>query len=897
MANNLSGQVDLVSAIEGTALPANTDVASFTDGTLTDTAADFTATIDWGDGVTTTGTVVGANGSFTVDGGHTYGDDNFFSPVVTVTRTADNAQLVLQGGVNVADADRLNGFGESAITGNPNQAFTNVAVATFTNNPAFPNDPGDFTVNIDWGDGTTTAGTLVLNGSTYTVTGSHTYTTAGNFTITTFMGDDSPDASFSFATTQANIGFGGTEVFNAATETIAVPTGTTVATFADNSGLASTNYMAMIDWGDGTTTTGVVSGSNGSFTVTSASDHTYADEGNFTEVVTITRTTDNATIAPSGTVAVADTDNLSASGVTATILGDPNVTLNNVTLATFTDSNTTNVAGDFLATIDWGDGTTSTGTVSGSSGSFTVTDSHTYAHNGQDTITVDVSEDPNAQAVAFANATDTALIGIAPVSGGSVDIAEGAAVPAGTQLAVFADSHNLDTAASFTASIDWGDGTTTTGTVVGANGSFTVTGGPHTYTGDAGDEGRNTVTTTLTRISDNSSASALGTVTISDSDNLTVIGDNISGSQGTPLNNVQVATFSDTFTGNSAGDFTAFVDWGDGTTTLGTVSGSGGSFTVDGSHTYATAGTDTVTVTIADDPFLTARASGTGTATIAARTLSGQIVLTSATDSTALSNNTAVATFSDTDTLDMAGDFTATIDWGDGVTTTGTVVGSNGSFTVDGGHTYADEGSDVASVTLTHNPDGAHATASGSVAVAEDDVLTAHNATIKVKADETFSAAVATFSDTDTANVAGDFTATIDWGDGTTNTGTVSGSNGSFTVSGSHAYAHPGNEDVTVTLSDNAPGSANAVAHSDANVSSAGRGKDPAPQSVLEAGGVSLSQWDGAGLSLLNQFAAAGFGSGGGSPAIDTGTTSPMTQALATESSFLTSPTPHPQGN
>ena len=81
-------------------------------------------------------------------------------------------------------------------------------------------------------------------------------------------------------------------------------------------------------------------------------------------------------------------------------------------------------------------------------------------------------------------------------------------------------------------------------------------------------------------------------------------------------------------------------------------------------------------------------------------------MLTSATDSTALSNNTAVATFSDTDTLDMAGDFTATIDWGDGVTTTGTVVGSNGSFTVDGGHTYADEGSDVASVTLTTTPMG-----------------------------------------------------------------------------------------------------------------------------------------------------------------------------------------------
>jgi len=273
------------------------------------------------------------------------------------------------------------------------------------------------------------------------------------------------------------------------------------------------------------------------------------------------------------------------------------------------------------------------------------------------------------------------------------------------------------------------------------------------------------------------------------------------------------------------------------------------------------------------------------------------MALTSATESTALSSNTAVATFSDTDASDVAGDFTATIDWGDGVTTTGTVVGSNGSFTVDGGHTYADEGSDAATVTLTHNPDGAHATASGSVAVAEDDVLTAHNATIKVKANETFSAAVATFSDTDRANVAGDFAATIDWGDGTTSAGTVSGSNGSFTVSGSHAYAHPGNEDVTVTLSDDAPGSARSVAHSDANVSSDGRGKDPAPQSELGAGGAPLSLWGGAGLLLLNQFAAAGFGSGGGSPPIDTGPPSPITQALASETSTLTSPTAHPHGN
>ena len=194
MPNNLSGQVDLVSAIEGTPLGGTTDVASFTDGTLTDTASDFIATIDWGDGITTTGTVVGSNGNFTVEGGHTYADDNFVSPVVTVTRTTDNAQLQMFGGVNVSDADNLTGHSAPTITANPNQALTNVTVATFTDTYTGHADGSDFTVNIDWGDGTTTAGTLTGSGGSFTVTGSHTYATAGNFSITTFMNDDSPDA-------------------------------------------------------------------------------------------------------------------------------------------------------------------------------------------------------------------------------------------------------------------------------------------------------------------------------------------------------------------------------------------------------------------------------------------------------------------------------------------------------------------------------------------------------------------------------------------------------------------------------------------------------------------------------------------------------------------------------
>jgi hypothetical protein len=49
-----------------------------------------------------------------------------------------------------------------------------------------------------------------------------------------------------------------------------------------------------------------------------------------------------------------------------------------------------------------------------------------------------------------------------------------------------------------------------------------------------------------------------------------------------------------------------------------------------------------------------------------------------------------VATFTTSDTADSAGAFTATILWGDGSTSNGIVMGSKGSFTVTGSHTFAD---------------------------------------------------------------------------------------------------------------------------------------------------------------------------------------------------------------
>src|SRR5262249_39222690 len=146
-----------------------------------------------------------------------------------------------------------------------------------------------------------------------------------------------------------------------------------------------------------------------------------------------------------------------------------------------------------------------------------------------------------------------------------------------------------------------------------------------------------------------------------------------------------------------------------------------------------------------------------------------------------------VATFADTTGSHVASDYTATIDWGDGATTGGTVSGSGQSFTVTGGHTYADEtgvagGSPDMKGTITRTSDNTTITATGEVVVADADFLTMHNRTVGSSANQALTnVTVATFSDSYIGQVASDLQVTIDWGDGSTvDTGTLSGSAGSF---------------------------------------------------------------------------------------------------------------------
>ena len=96
---------------------------------------------------------------------------------------------------------------------------------------------------------------------------------------------------------------------------------------------------------------------------------------------------------------------------------------------------------------------------------------------------------------------------------------------------------------------------------------------------------------------------------------LTVSGANTATTSG-PVTKVN-ANFTDASPGAASADW-ATIDWGDGTSYTGVVSGGSGSFTATGSHIYATNGTHTITVTIIDS---------LGAATTAGTTFTGGLQL------------------------------------------------------------------------------------------------------------------------------------------------------------------------------------------------------------------------------------------------------------------------------
>jgi hypothetical protein len=591
-------------------------------------------------------------------------------------------------------------------------------------------------------------------------------------------------------------------------------------------------FTATIDWGDLTApTAGVITPVVGGFDVSGT--HTYVEDGTYTATVTITDLADGNTVAPT-TTATVDEQSLS---ITAKAFSVPENSSASVLVATASDPGSPDPGTDFTATIDWGDGTTTPGTVTATGGGdFNITGSHAYADEGSHSVSTTFLETSQAgfgsvtaSATGTVTEADVLTSGAITLPAGTV---EGQVLPATTQIATFSNTgYPTNVASDFTATINWGDGTpVTAGTVVSlGGGSFGVQGG-HTYAEEGSftasivvaDDAPGTASITITGTIDILNAPLTGTAVT------------LHGTEGAPLTNVDVATFVDADPLGDPNDMVATIDWGDGSpVTAGTVvqdaqlpPGGGTSFHVQGSHTYTEEKTANypVTVTITDrgdDDTLPLNSPFVSTTTVASTAAIVQSPILPvanslvATEGKAIAVGTHLATFTDTGGADPVGDYTATVDFGDGsgAHPAGVTALGPGNFAVvsTSAFTYADEGSFALTVAITDSdvstPGGTPTTAETTATVTvKDAALTAGAAGAQSGSTGVPLAAVVvgSFTDANTGATTADFTGTIDWGDGSPNSvaSFVSTGGGGFNATGNHTYAKPGAYTVTTSVID-----------------------------------------------------------------------------------------------
>jgi hypothetical protein len=208
---------------------------------------------------------------------------------------------------------------------------------------------------------------------------------------------------------------------------------------------------------------------------------------------------------------------------------------------------------------------------------------------------------------------------------------------------------------------------------------------------------------------------------------LVITAKSFSTQEAAPLSRTILATFSDDAAGApgsfscSASTYTGTVDWGDGSAPepVNIADRFGGdfalcAFTITGDHKYAHFGVFTTTVSISGGP-LGHAGTDTGQITVADVGIAGEGKDANATTGTPFVGE--VAEFKDQNQLSSAGDFTASIDWGDATPiTTGVITGNNGNFSVSGTHTYASAGSFAVRTTFSH-PTAAPAVALSTMTV------------------------------------------------------------------------------------------------------------------------------------------------------------------------------------
>ena len=425
-------------------------VATFTDANSYALPTDFTATVQWGDGITTTSGSTslaisqtdGPGSAFVVKGTHFYFTATTGMPPeilkITITENVGGNSVSTQGTASVSEPTihaAITGF--TAYVGIP---YTG-PVATFTDD-APDSNLSDYSATITWGDGTTTKGTITASNSAgqgfiVTDAGAHVYKTATtgqtSYVVTVSISksavNDEGDTLDESGEAQGNLAVSAPTLhgaFSGFTAYVGIPYTGPVATFTDDApDLNLKDYAATINWGDGTTTAGAISQSNSAgqgYIVSDAGAHVYkkatTGQTSFVVTVMISKTatgTQGASLNESTTVqgnvpVAASTLHVAISGFTG-YLGIAYTG----PVATFTDDAPDLNLKDYSATISWGDGTTTKGTITQSNSAgqgYIVTDAgaHTYKKvtTGQTSYVITVLVTKTATGTQGATTTESA---------------------------------------------------------------------------------------------------------------------------------------------------------------------------------------------------------------------------------------------------------------------------------------------------------------------------------------------------------------------------------------------------------------------------------------------------------------------------------------------------------
>ncbi len=285
---------------------SNVVISTFTDADTIENATDYSATVNWGDGLSSAGLVAytgnaGGVNHYTITGTHAYTASGTFATSVIVTDHGGTFTAI-SGGISttttlqplppiagIGATVNVNGLAAgttpTAPTATAGTVTGSVPLVTFTDNPS-PLTATDYTATINWGDGSAVSGgTISLAGGVFTVSGSHNYASIGTYPITVSVVGD--DQQLTLTTAATVIGLTGTATVPAATAgTLTV---TTPVTFTSTGTTpVDTQYTAVVDWGDGSTPSVAAVSQAGTVLIVTIPGHNYPLPGSDPLTVTVT---------------------------------------------------------------------------------------------------------------------------------------------------------------------------------------------------------------------------------------------------------------------------------------------------------------------------------------------------------------------------------------------------------------------------------------------------------------------------------------------------------------------------------------------------------------------------------------------------------------------------------